>query len=114
MKAAEAQGKFQYVPNSVDTKGFDAEEKEKPIVAPHRNESMFQSVPPPKPMAPLVPTPASVPLTATPASAKAPPSQPQKSLLSDEFLDPELDLELEGINLDGDGEVTLLLANTII
>jgi coatomer subunit beta' len=107
MKAAETQGKFQYVPASSDMKIINLDEKEKPSLPPQRNETIFQSVPKSTPMLPpMVPTPAVAPVifTPTPVSNAPAPQPPKSSMLPDEFLDPELDLELEGINLDGDGE----------
>jgi len=106
MKAAEAQGKFHYIAESSDIKGGNADEKEKPSMPPQRSEPIFQSSPKPTPMAPMIPSPAVAPvlLIPTPVSSAPAPQPPKSSMLPDEFLDPELDLELEGINLDGDGE----------
>jgi len=104
MKAAETQGKFHYIAESLNIKGVDAEEKEKPSMPPQRNETILPFT---QKATPMVPSPAAAPviLIPTPVSFAPPPPQPMKpSILPDEFMDPELDLELEGINLDGDGE----------
>ncbi|ODM95916.1 Coatomer subunit beta' [Orchesella cincta] len=93
MRAAEAQGRFRYIP---PTDGpnliIDAEEKEKPkIVSPKNDILIPQSAPV------LAPTVVAAPILANQYEVPKP-------LLNEEFLDPELDLELEGINLDADGE----------
>lgn len=119
MKAAEAQGKFRYVPKeTVNSDDILVEEKEKPLVPPSRAEPPLQSLPKAMPP-PIIPTPSAAPLIPTPSAATPirppvvvsapPPIQKPASMLSDEFLDPELDLELEGMNLDGDDEVRNLV-----
>lgn len=107
MRAAEAQGKFRFVPKEeVNANDTLVEEKEKPNVPPPRSEPILQSVPKAMPP-PMIPTPTLVP---TPVVSHVVPPKPTSapkpsSMLPDEFLDPELDLELEGMNLDGDDEV---------
>jgi hypothetical protein len=113
MKNAEAQGKFHYNPSLVNEQdmnnSFGGLEKEEKIdlmfssqtsVPPHSTGfSSSTSLPPPL-----------VPATSTPAPApvqRVPPPQNHVDLTSDEFLDPELDLELEGMNLDGDAGVNM-------
>lgn len=103
MKAAEANGQFRYVPNeSVSSNDILAEEKEKPVVPPPRIEPQFQPQMKPVPSQPIIPA---VPLIPTPVAPAAAPVPKPTSMMADEFLDPELDLELEGMNLDGDDEV---------
>lgn len=112
MKAAEAQGKFRYVPKeTVNSDDILVAEKEKPLVPPPKVEPPLQSLPKSMPppiipsAAPLIPTPTAAPPIRPPVVSAPPPVQKPASMLSDEFLDPELDLELEGMNLDGDDEV---------
>lgn len=102
MRVAEAQGKFSYSPESI-LKDIDYEEKEKPVT---QRIEVTKTVP-------VVPSPSAVPLIPAVVSTTSA-SQPSKSLLPDEFLDPELDLELEGINLDGDGEVNTCLNHSVL
>lgn len=113
MKNAESQGKFQYNPDllndhngSSSIRGIEKEEKLlfKPSEAPASKPAFVQ--PPPSSVlpTPLVPTAASV------QTVTAPPAQQQNHFESaDEFLDPELDLELDGMNLDGDDVVRNIL-----
>jgi cell division protein FtsN len=115
MKAAEAQGKFRYVPrDEQEDDTIQAPEKEKPIYsspvsAPMQQRPPFESNPftkltKPVSPPPLVPSPATqfiAPKVPAPVAAPVPNAN-ISSLLSDDFMDPELDLELEGIQLDMD------------
>jgi len=92
MKAAESTGKFRYVPSGTDEpQAQQAEEKPKPAYVAQ---------------VPLTPKPAPVVPVAVPVAVPVvPPPQPA---ISDEFLDPELDLDVEGVNLDDDdGDINL-------
>jgi len=109
MKTAEAQGKFHYTPG-LETQTNNSyeglEKEEKILLSSHISSSIpaatFPSSSLPPPLVPTASAPAPV--------QRVPPQQQQNHIESaaDEFLDPELDLELDGINLDGDPGVSLL------
>ena len=95
VKAAEASGRFRYVAPTVGD-GTDSkpqgEEKEKPAFVASTVPKPVPSaaaavVPPPSFARPLEPT-------------KVAPAPPKPTVSNDEFLDPELDLDIEGVNLD--------------
>ncbi|CAG7833477.1 unnamed protein product [Allacma fusca] len=88
MRAAESQGKFRYIApvkgDGRDDSKPEFEEKEKPaFVAPSLQKPIVPQVVAPV-IAPVAPPPTSIPKVAS----------------SDEFLDPELDLDLDGVTLD--------------
>lgn len=96
---AESSGMFQYKPDAASfttdepkfnsTVGLEKEEKPNYFSPPLNNHT--SSLPPP-----LVPS-------ATIQKGPPPPENDEP----DEFLDPELDLELDGMNLDGDAGVSI-------
>ncbi|CAL8119369.1 unnamed protein product [Orchesella dallaii] len=82
MRAAENQGNFLYCPPDDSNLAIEISEKMMPRIIASKNEA------PSVALNSLITSPVEI----------------QKSLLSEEYIDPELDLELEGINLDADGE----------
>ena len=95
VKAAEAAGRFRYV---APTKGDGTDDK--PVVEEKEKPAFVSPVSKPVPSAAAVPPPQSFTPQpkVTPAAAPPPPT-----VSNDEFLDPELDLDIEGVNLDDAG-----------
>jgi len=110
-KTAESQGKFQYDKgdsiNMIHMNGEEVKEKEKPMFAAPPTMQP-KSMPDPYHIPKAAPAPAQAPLIPVPAAAPTQaPVLPQGVNLNDEFLDPELDLDLEGMNFDGDIGVSI-------